>query len=313
MSVEPTTTAPNSSPLSPDGLCRQHATTLQELFDGTLTPRAAATKLSKITIPNPRIRRHRYAYSIQLLFENIISSLHTHPHRVETVADLIISISQLPPIWAKSDPGAPKHFIPDENTCIWDDDGSTFARILNDKWERECQNRYPVMTTVTSLIFASPNTDLTIPTAETTKRQAVIDGFVAVNELVATLILYDEERFKYHLFLLWSLRSALERPSWVVMAGDRKAILECYVKAAAKLIEIAGPEIRHWEHEYEHGPLVGDPGSGGDLWQGKGGFCKDRWELWRRRFGELSVEEGLGAEARGCAMRAGEMMAEIDD
>jgi hypothetical protein len=137
MSTEPTPSTPTSSLPSPEELRRQHSTTLQELFDGILTPATAATKLSAITVPNPKIRRHKYADLIQLLFENILSSLHKHPDQVQAVADLIVCISQLPPIWAQPVPGAPKHFISDDNTCIWDDDGSNFARVVNDELNRE--------------------------------------------------------------------------------------------------------------------------------------------------------------------------------
>jgi hypothetical protein len=137
MFPEPTLSASTSSLPSPEELTYQHATTLQELFDGTLTPQTAATKLSALTIPNPKIRRHKNAYPIQLLFENILSSLHEHPNQVQTVADLIISISELPPIWTKPEPGAPKHFIVDENTGIWDDEGKEFGRVLNGEWEGE--------------------------------------------------------------------------------------------------------------------------------------------------------------------------------
>ena len=137
MFPESALSASTSSIPSPEELRHQHATTLQKLFDGTLTPKMTATKLSALTIPNPKIRRHKYAYHIQLLFENILSSLHEHPNQVQTVADLIISISELPPIWAKPEPGAPKHFIVDENMGIWDDEGKELGRVLNGEWERE--------------------------------------------------------------------------------------------------------------------------------------------------------------------------------
>ena len=141
----------------------------------------------------------------------------------------------------------------------------------------------------------------------------MIEHFVAVNALLATLFMHDEMKFDYRLFALWTFRSALECPSWIVMEGGGEESVECYVKASAKLVEIAGRKIRDWDHEFEYGPLKGDPGSGGDLWEGKRGFCRERWEFWRRRFGELWGGVGLGGEVRGWARRAGEMMAEIDD
>ena len=71
------------------------------------------------------------------MFENILSSLHEHPDQVQLVADLMICISELPPIWAKPDLDAPTHFIVDENLGVWDDEGKEFGRVWNGEWERE--------------------------------------------------------------------------------------------------------------------------------------------------------------------------------
>jgi hypothetical protein len=141
MSAEITASTPAfSTPLSlpsSEELRHQHTTTLQALFSGTLTPKTAAPKFAALTIPNPKIKRHKYAHQIQVPSENIISSLHKQSHQVQTVADLIICISELPPIWTKPDPGAPKHFITDRNTCLWDDEGEKFGRVLGGEWDRE--------------------------------------------------------------------------------------------------------------------------------------------------------------------------------
>jgi hypothetical protein len=137
MSAELTASTATCSLPSSEELSYQHTTTLQDLFSGTLAPKTAALKLSALTIPNPKIRRHKYAYQIQLLFENILSPLHKQPHQVQLVADLIICISDLPPIWAQPSPEAPKHFISDENTCLWDDEGAEFGRVLGGEWDRE--------------------------------------------------------------------------------------------------------------------------------------------------------------------------------
>jgi hypothetical protein len=122
-----------------------------------------------------------------------------------------------------------------------------------------------------------------------TKRQTAIDGFVAVNALVVTLLDYDEEAFKGHRTLaLWTFRSALEYPQ-SMPEDDAEQEWEGHVLAAAVMVEIAGEKIQNWDFEFESGPWIGDMGAGGPLWNGKHGFCKGRWELWQRRFFELSA------------------------
>jgi len=54
---------------------------------------------------------------------------------------------------------------------------------------------------------------------------------------------------------------------------------EGYILAAAAISEIAGEKLQRWDFEFESGPLIGDLGAGGPLWDGKHGFCKKRWEL----------------------------------
>jgi hypothetical protein len=70
--------------------------------------------------------------------------------------------------------------------------------------------------------------------------------------------------------------------------------------------------IYEWDVEFESGPLIGDKGVGGKLWDGKHAFCKGRWELWKRRFFEISDEGSFGGEVGDCARKASEMMAKID-
>ena len=149
---------------------------------------------------------------------------------------------------------------------------------------------------------------------DATKRQTAIDGFVAVNALVATLMDYDEERFKgYRNLALWTFRSALEYTS-SMPEDDAEHEWEGHVLAAAAMAEIAGEKIQGWDFEFESGPWIGDMGAGGPLWDGKHGFCKGRWELWQRRFFELSDDTDeplLSDEAREKARVAGETMARL--
>ena len=84
--------------------------------------------------------------------------------------------------------------------------------------------------------------------------------------------------------------------------------------AAAAWISILGPQVYHWDKEFEHGPRVGAPGKGGPLWEnGKHGFCKERWELWRKSFGAIAETGGdLSEDVRSCARQAGKTMKEIE-
>ena len=84
--------------------------------------------------------------------------------------------------------------------------------------------------------------------------------------------------------------------------------------AAAAWISILGPQIYHWDMEFEHGPRVGAPGSGGPLWEnGKHGFCKERWELWRKGFGAIAEMGGdLSENVRASARQAEKTMREIE-
>jgi hypothetical protein len=148
---------------------------------------------------------------------------------------------------------------------------------------------------------------------DSTKRQEAAVRFIAVNALVATLLVYDEERFKYRNLALWTFRSALEYTSSAPQDGEEGS-WEGHVLAAAEISEIAGEKIRHWDFEFESGPFIGDMGAGGPLWDGKHGFCKGRWELWQRRFFELSAdttEPLLSDRAREKARMAGETMARL--
>lgn len=134
-----------------------------------------------------------------------------------------------------------------------------------------------------------------------------------MNALIAKLMTFDDKRFDYRDLMLWTFRTALEyaaeEPNREAPGPDRR---KCHILAAAELVKIAGHLIRHWDFEYEFGPLDGDPGAGGALWNGKHGFCKGRWELWKRRFIEVSFEEELSDEVRACAKTASETMSAYD-
>lgn len=145
------------------------------------------------------------------------------------------------------------------------------------------------------------------------ERQAAIGGFVAMNALVATLMVYDEEQFDYKLLALGTLISSLEYTG-NMLPDYEKPTWEARILAAITIVEIAGEKIQHWDIEYESGPLIGKAGAGGPLWDGIHGFCKERWGLWQRRFLELGVDTSetlLSDETREKARKAGEAMLKL--
>lgn len=126
----------------------------------------------------------------------------------------------------------------------------------------------------------------------------------------------DLEEFDYRLLALSTMRSALESPlSEPFPPPEKHNVLLAYVPAAAKLIETMGSLMRSWEFEFPPNmghPKYGQPGKGGPLWDGKKGFCKERWEFWRERFFELSDESRVNQRNRDAARKAGEVMLCID-
>lgn len=69
--------------------------------------------------------------------------------------------------------------------------------------------------------------------------------FIAANELVAHLTVYDDKRFDYSIHACWTMRDALEYP--LPSSGqEQHATTLCHLPAAMKLVEIVGHKICHW-------------------------------------------------------------------
>jgi hypothetical protein len=228
------------------------------------------------------------------------------PSRVETVADLLFCISQLPPPVTKS---GKQLAVNEGGERVWEDT-PTLGWELRDEWNGE--NAFPAQLVPPKEMTDLSSVYLPINTDPAT-RQVIIDRFVAMNTLIALLMVHDQERFNYRSFALYTFRSALEYSESAPEDDEQHPDCQkCHILAAAKLVEIVGSRIYEWDFEFESGPLIGDKGSGGALWDGKHGFCKGRWELWKRRFFEISDEGVFGNEVGECARKASEIMAEID-
>jgi hypothetical protein len=145
---------------------------------------------------------------------------------------------------------------------------------------------------------------------------AEITRFTGVNALIGHLMLHNIKLFNYELFALWTMRNALEYPladSGVAsrkVKGQREQSL-CSIPAAVALVEIVGELMYSWDHEFEHSALMA-PGSGGPLWSGKHGFCRERWDLWRRRLVELSNYDKLEGRYREETRKAADVMSAIE-
>ncbi|KAL4908909.1 hypothetical protein BDW74DRAFT_145539 [Aspergillus multicolor] len=149
------------------------------------------------------------------------------------------------------------------------------------------------------------------PDSSPKERQKTISDILTTNRFVALLMATEKPIFaSFSWFALVTLRNALETPTEQIRPAES---LEALIPAAAAWIEILGAKIYRWELEFESGPKVGARGKGGPLWDGKHGFCKERWGLWRKRFGELGkMEPGIPENVKVVAQGAESMMEQIE-
>jgi hypothetical protein len=127
------------------------------------------------------------------------------------------------------------------------------------------------------------------------------------NKVVAHLLRVGVPR--YNMFILWTMRTALEAPPELRHWRDNP---EYYVPTAAACIAIAGENIRSCNDDFPAGERTGSPGKGGPLWEGKHGFCEGRWVLWKERFLAVSKEPGVSEHVKAVAMNAHDEMVRID-
>ena len=152
-----------------------------------------------------------------------------------------------------------------------------------------------------------------IPDPDPVKYNVELTSFLNVNKCAAQLFSDSSaEAFAFDWFGLITLRGALETDIHDLDDDDDPTPPEVYIPAAAAWISIAGTKLHSLDNEYEYGGHLGDPGGGGPLWDGQHGFCQGRWQLWRARFGQLSVEATLNDEVRQLAKQAEGRMQEIE-
>ncbi|KAJ5970270.1 uncharacterized protein N7479_000188 [Penicillium vulpinum] len=143
----------------------------------------------------------------------------------------------------------------------------------------------------------------TVPAGPPESRQNAISRIINRDKFTAGLMATKEPVFAYSWFALITLRDTLETPE---QSSARN--LEALIPAAAAWISILGAEIYQWNEEFD-----GALGRGGPLWKGQHGFCKERWQFWKERFGELAViEVEIGDEVRTAAKNAKQIMEEVE-
>ncbi|KAK4553645.1 hypothetical protein LTR86_009143 [Recurvomyces mirabilis] len=147
------------------------------------------------------------------------------------------------------------------------------------------------------------------PPWETSDRAQSIANFVNINAFLARQQATGISCLDHSLLALWTFRAALEYPG---IERAKMSPLDFNLPSAAVWIEIAGEQLYALEKEFPHGGNRGRPGLGGPLWEGRYGFCGERWTHWRRRFGELADEDELEHELKDLSARAEAKMKEIE-
>jgi hypothetical protein len=115
------------------------------------------------------------------------------------------------------------------------------------------------------------------------------------------------------IYCIWEMREALEKPhkddaATRYLSSNSGTAVQKYnaqVPAAAVWVFALGKEL--YQREIDLTPkskLHGRPALGGPLWKGGQEFSKERWALWKKRFGEVAEMEGLSEEVRGIAREA---------
>ncbi|KAL5342893.1 hypothetical protein BJX70DRAFT_394333 [Aspergillus crustosus] len=148
------------------------------------------------------------------------------------------------------------------------------------------------------------------------ERKGLITEWVNVNRFVAQIVATDP-KIGSPWYAVATLRDALET-CWEYeargSAGDEdEGSYTGNVPAAAAWIEILGVEIYKWDRDHPSAPSTISPGRGGPLWEGKQGFCKERWVLWRERFGEIARDENAPRDDRSAAAGAEIRMRAIEE
>jgi hypothetical protein len=163
------------------------------------------------------------------------------PGQVKILADLILCIARLPSVLTQ--PGE-QLAVDDGVQRVWQD-VSTLGWALREEWNcGRCLVTVSWSLVGRRYLTSATSVGISDDADDSTKRQEAAARFVAVNALVASLLVYDEERFNYRNLALWTFRSALEYTS-SAPEESKEGSWEGHVLAAAEISGIAGEKIRH--------------------------------------------------------------------
>ncbi|KAL2817611.1 hypothetical protein BJX63DRAFT_385522 [Aspergillus granulosus] len=254
---------------------------LQSLFANRISAPEAASQLAEASLSDSTSVEE----ALGRLWNLVIALASDSPTHHDKLVDVLVDISELPNATdhASSTP------LSLHDMQVWKD-LPTLGWIFREEWN----------------LSINPNSS-----AE--KQSRAIIRWINMNRFAALLMATEESVFaSYSWFGLVTLRQALETP--IDEMDTTHSPLDAWVPAAAAWIEVLGVEIYDWDEEFPSGGNRGAPGRGGPLWKGKHGFCKERWALWRERFGILaSGDEGpLPDSVRKVAGDTEVMMKEIE-
>jgi hypothetical protein len=114
----------------------------------------------------------------------------------------------------------------------------------------------------------------------------------------------DTEK-NFSLFLLWFAREALEDCSWSHWPHDDASVL-----AFEGVVDVCG--VHMWRSDKDYG-RVGKGGDGERKWDGKSGFCKERWLFWEAGLLDIARDEARPVSVRDSAQRTATKMKSIRD
>ncbi|KAI7187126.1 hypothetical protein KC363_g6192 [Hortaea werneckii] len=269
----------------------RHLSVLEELFDGNASTQDTADRLASVAL-SQGTSEDDLETGIGLIWSTVIICAKEKPDHIQQLVDVLVKIAQLPD--AVDEHGSPLtlygmqiwHRMP---TLSWDLNESEY-------------NGFHIPTDEQRQLL--PSAQRHVSSSE------LIRQLADLNILVAMLTKTRLRAFDFSLFALWTMRAALEIPADKARPDQP---LEAWIPAAAAWISVTGDQVFSWDHEYPSGPLEGAPGKGGPLWQGKHGFCHERWQLWRSRFKYLGTQDQtLDAETRKIAKEAADRMAAIE-
>ncbi|KAL3485262.1 hypothetical protein BJX62DRAFT_247710 [Aspergillus germanicus] len=271
-----------------DEVYASRLTILQSLFSNKISAPEAATQLASATLSDDTTLEG----ALGRLWNLIIALAADSPTHHDKLVDVLVDISELPdenvspstiPGEPESEPGTPLTL---HEMVVWRD-LPTLGWTFRDEWNFSIN-----------------------PNSSPEKKSHEIRRWINKNRFAALLMATEEPIFAtYSWFALITLRQALENP---IDQMSEQNPLDAWVPAAAAWIEVLGVEIYDWEEEFPSGGNRGAPGRGGPLWEGKHGFCKGRWGLWRERFGGLARAEGVSEPVRNVAGDAEVIMNEIE-